>query len=126
RTVGRVPLELVPTRDRALFELLLTADYVEPAAVATGPNRQRQAPVALLGDHPVVHVFEPVELPLEAELWNPPDLLRDLLDLLAPRIDGDEPLLDQAEDQIGPTAPARRVAVSVWVGVVEQSLLPQI
>ena len=79
-------------------------------------DRQRQAPVALLADHPVVHVAEPVELALVAEVGDPADLVDDVHDLVAQaRVDllrrerlarlvvdrahRDEPLVDEAEQR---------------------------
>ena len=81
--VRRVALERVPALDRPLVELLAPADDVERAARLAVVDRQRQAPVALLADHPVVHVQEPVELALVAEARDPADLVDDLHDLVA-------------------------------------------
>ena len=44
--------------------LPMTSNVPQACAVV---DRQRQAPVALLGDHPVVHVAQPVELAVQAE-----------------------------------------------------------
>ena len=85
-------------------------------------DRQRQTPVALLGDHPVVHVGEPVELALQAETRDPADLARDVHHRLAQVVHADEPLVDQPEDEIGAAAPADGIAVLVLLGPVEQAL----
>ena len=99
-------------------------------------DRQRQAPVALLADHPVVHVPEPVELALVAEVGDPADLVDDLHDLVAQagvdllpaqrlarlvvdRPHADEPLVDEAEDERRAASPAVRVAVDVRLEAVE-------
>src|SRR3990170_6689235 len=133
----RVAIEALPALDRPLPELLATADDVERAARPAVVDRQRQAPVALLADHPVVHVQEPVELPLVAERRDPADLVDDLHDLVAearvhlgraelvPRavVDGahrDEPLVDQPEQERGAAPPAVRVAMGVRLEVIEE------
>ena len=54
--VRAVALELVPALDGALLQLGLGADDLEVAAVLAVVDRQREAVVALLRDHPVVHV----------------------------------------------------------------------
>ena len=61
RPVRRMALELVPALDRPLAKLVLATDHLEGIAVRTLIDRQRQPPVALLGDHPVVHIGEPVK-----------------------------------------------------------------
>ena len=121
-------LEPLPALDGALLELLAPADDVDPAARRAVVDRQRQAPVALLRDHPVAHVQEPVELAVVAELRDPPDPIHDLHDLVAQaRVDlgrgqgvarlvvnrphRDVPLVDEPEDEGRATPPAVRVAV---------------
>jgi hypothetical protein len=110
-----VALEPVPALDRALLQLLATTDHLDRAAGRAVVDRQRQPPVALLADHPVVHVAEPVELPLIAEIGDPADLVDDFHDLVAKTpvdllggerlarlvVDlahADVPLVDQPED----------------------------
>ena len=83
RPVRGVALERLPARDGPLVQLVAAADDVERAARLAVVDRQRQAPVALLADHPVVHVQQPVELALVAEAGDPPDLVDDLHDLVA-------------------------------------------
>ena len=124
-------------------ELLAAADHVERAAGGAVVDRQRQAPVALLADHPVVHVQEPVELALVAERRDPADPVDDLHDLVAqagvhlgrgqllarPVVDrahADVPLVDQPEDQRRAAAPAVRVAVGVRLQAVEEAVVPQV
>src|SRR3989337_3295 len=134
----RVTLAAVPSFDGALLQLLAAADDVERPARRAVVDRQRQAPVALLADHPVVHVQEPVELPLVAERRDPADLVDDLHDLVAeagvhlgraelvPRavIHGphrDEPLVDQPEQERGAAPPAMRLAMGVRLEVIEEA-----
>ncbi len=134
---GVWPSNSLPAGDRPLAELLPSADHVEGAAGGAVVDRQRQPPVALLADHPVVHVQEPVELALVAEAGDPPDPVHDLHDLVAEaRVDllgvssraagrrrahADEPLVDQPEEERRPAAPAVRVAVPVRLQAVEDS-----
>ena len=135
--MGRVPLEDVPALDRPLVQLLAAADDLDRAAGRAVVDRQRQPPVALLADHPVVHVAEPVELALVPEVGDPADAVDDLHDLVAQaRVDllrgerlarlvvdrahRDEPLVDEAEEQRRAAAPAVRVAVRVRLEVVEE------
>ena len=54
-------------------QLLAAADDLEGVAVGALPDGQRQAPVALLGDHPVGHRAQPVQLALVAEGRDPAD-----------------------------------------------------
>ena len=142
RTVRRVALELRPAVDGALAQLVAPADDGDRAAGGALVDRQRQAPVALLADHPVVHVAQPVELTLVAEAGDPGDavdLLHDLVaqagvDLLGRQrlarlvVDGthrDVPLVDEAEDERRPAAPAVRVAVLVGLQAVEAAGVAQ-
>ena len=83
RPMGRMALERLPALDGALAQLLAAADDLHRAARRAVVDRQRQPVVALLGDHPVAHVAEPVELPLVAESGDPADLVDDLHDLVA-------------------------------------------
>ena len=50
----------------------------------------------------------------------------DVHDLVAQLFHGDEPLIHQAEDQLGLTAPAGGVAVLVVLRAVQQPLLRQV
>ncbi len=123
RAVRGVALELVPTLDGALLQLLLAADDVEPAALAA-PDGQRQAPVALLGDHPVAHVGQPVQLAVQPPLGNPAYLPGHVAYLRPPR-HVDVPFLDIAEQQRRLAAPAVGVAVGVRLSLVVEALLAQ-
>src|SRR6266576_591402 len=123
-------LERFPAVDRPALELLAASDDIERAARLTVVDRQRQAPVALLADHPVAHVDQPVELPLVPEAGDPADLVDDFHDLVAEaRVDlllrqlgprfvvdrahADEPLVDEPEDERRLATPAVRIAVDV-------------
>ena len=118
----RVAVERVPAGDGALAELVLRADDLPRVAIDALPDRQRQAVVALLADHPVAHVSEPVELALlEADVRRQPrHVARRAAHRLAQRVHGDEPLVDEAEDQLRPTAPAMGVRVRIALGRHQQ------
>ena len=113
-----------------------------PQSVAL-PDGQRQPPVALLADHPVVHVAQPVHLAGMAESGIQLDLVDHIHDLVAQAAlfflrghllarfvvqfaHADEPLVHQAEDQLGVAAPADRVAVGVRFDLVEHALSLQV
>ncbi len=82
-TVRGVPFEFIPAFDRAFFQFVFIADHVVVAAVITDPDRQGQAPIAFLGDHPVVHIAQPVEFAFVTELGDPADLVDHIHDLVA-------------------------------------------
>ena len=138
RPMRGVALERVPAADRPLVQLVAPADDLDRAARRAVVDRQRQPPVALLADHPVVHVAEPVELPVVAEVGDPPDVVDDVHDLVAQagvdlllrerlarlvvdRAHADEPLVDEPEQERGPAPPAVRIAVRVRLEVVEEA-----
>src|SRR5204863_353567 len=79
-----MPLERLPARNGAVTQLVAAADHLPRLAVLAHPDRQRQAVVALLADHPIAHVSEPVELALlQADPFGQPvDLARDFGDRL--------------------------------------------
>ena len=93
----------------ALLQLVSEPMTSNVAAVGALVDRQRQAPVALLGDHPVVHVraasrarAPPAEPPgCQTHRAASPALIGS-----RSVVHGDEPLVDQPEDQIGAAAPA--------------------
>ena len=120
-----VSLELRPTLDGALPQLVLTADDLDVAAGAL-VDGQGQAVVALLGDHPVFHVLEPVELAPQAELGYPADLPGYVGDAVPQLVHGDEPLVHQAENELAVAAPADGVAVRVVFDTVEYPLAAQV
>src|SRR3954462_441910 len=98
-------VEGAPALDGALFELDFGADDFVLAAFLALEDGQSEAVVALLRNHPVVHVLEPVELAGEAELRDPARLAGDIHDLKTKLIHGDEPLVDEAKDELGAAAP---------------------
>src|SRR5439155_7171230 len=116
-------LERLPALDGAFVQLVAAPDYLPGIALAADPDRERQAVVALLADHPVAHVSEPVELALlETDaLRQPLDLARHLGDRLAQRIHADEPLIHQAENELRAAPPAARIAVQVAVAGNQQA-----
>ena len=137
--VRRVALELLPALDGALLEFVAATDDLDSPAGRAVVDRQREPPVALLADHPVVHVAQPVELTLVAEVGDPADLVDDLHDLVAQagvdlllgqrlarlvveRAHADEPLVDEAEDERRAASPAMRVAVGDGLEPVEAAL----
>src|SRR5258708_17912649 len=92
-------LKLFPAGYSSFFQLVLAADDLECTALLTIIDRQSQSPVALLGDHPVVHVAQPVQFALQAKGWNPGCLARSLHDLVTQLVPGDVPFVDQAQAQ---------------------------
>ena len=141
RPVRGVALEFLPALDRQLGQLFAAANHGHDAALAV-VDRQRQAPVALLADHPVVHVQQPVQLPFVAESRYPANAFDDLHDLVAQagvdlgrgqlltrlvvdRAHADVPLVHQAEDEGRAAAPAVGVAVGDRLESVEAVLVLQ-
>ena len=120
--------ELVPAFDGALLEFGERADDFEIARIVRiFPDRQREAPVALLGDHPVAHVGQPFQLAFLALdfLRQPFNLPRDVLNLLPP-IHIDEPLIDEPEDEFVAGPPAERVDVRIFLDGDEEAFLFQV
>ncbi len=145
RTVRRVPLEDVPPFDGARAQFVLVAEHLEviTVLVIAHPDRQRQTPVALLGDHPIVHVAQPVHLAGVAEFGDPLNLIHHIHDLVAQTarflfrrdlLAGlivqfahiDEPFIHQTEDQRRVAAPADGITVRVTVHAIEPVLARQI
>ena len=123
---------------RARPQVMVAADDIEMPARLALPDGQRQAPVALLADHPIVHVAQPVHLAVIAKFRMPVDLIHDIHDLIAQAglffgrghlgarlviqlAHADEPLVHQAEDQLLAAAPAGGVAVAVALRAVEDA-----
>src|SRR5690606_41778536 len=111
RPVRGVTRELLPARDRPVLQRMFRPDNLEGATFVTIEDRQSETPVPLLGDHPVVHILEPVELALEAERRVPVRLAGLFLELLPQLVHRDVPLVDEAEEQGRAAAPAPRVTV---------------
>src|SRR5262249_30686948 len=110
RPVRRMAIEDVPAMDGFLFELLPAADHHEVLTRAANPDRQSESPEALLGDHPVAHVAQPVQLARFALRRNPLDGWDYALDAVAP-VHADEPLIHRTKHQFRFAAPA------VWIDV---------
>ena len=62
RSVRGMTLEVLPTAMARCLQFVLVADHIVMPAVFAYPDRQRQSPIALLADHPVVHIAQPVHL----------------------------------------------------------------
>ena len=122
--VRGVAFELLHTLYRALGQLGLAADHLEVAALAL-EDGQRQPPVTLLGDHPIVHVAKPVELAFETERRYPGDLPGHVRDHGTEFAHRDEPFVHEPEDQLRAAPPADGVPVRVLLEAVEDTLLPQ-
>ena len=124
----RVALELVPAGHRPIAQLVVRADDLPAVALGALPDGQRQAVVALLADHPVGHVPQPVELALlqPDPLRQPGHRARGVREQLAQRVHGDEPLIHQPEDDLGAAAPADRVGVAVLLACDQQALQLQV
>ncbi|OPZ97572.1 MAG: hypothetical protein BWY71_01558 [Planctomycetes bacterium ADurb.Bin412] len=120
----RLALEFVPALDGPLFQFVITADDVEPAALAL-EDRQRQPPEPFLADHPVVHVLQPVQLLILSPLRNPADLLDDLHDLTPPG-HVDIPFIHRSEQKRRPAPPAVRVIVLEFFLFIIDIFLPQV
>src|SRR5260370_2128576 len=106
-------LKLFPAGYSSFFQLVLAADDLECTALLTIIDRQSQSPVALLGDHPVVHVAQPVQFALQAKGWNPGVLARYIHDLVTQLVHGDVPFVDQPKARFCLAPPALRLAVLI-------------
>ena len=102
---------------------MLRADHFEFATLVAFEDGKRKTIVALLGDHPVVHVAEPVELARLSKRWDPLDILRNLHKQFTDRLHADEPLVDQPKHKLRTTSPADRIPVGIRLNVVEDTLL---
>ena len=105
-------LELLEPFGRALLELGSRADHVQVAARA-GVEGQRQPVVAAPRDVPVAHVVQPVVHALAHVRGRPVDVLVRGEQLWPQLLDGDEPVVREAEDQGRVAAPAVRIGVLV-------------
>ena len=101
------------------MQLILTADDLKAATLWAVVDGQSQSPVAFLRDHPVIHIAQPVQFTLKAEGRYPVDLAYDIHDLVTKLLHRDEPLINEAEDQFGFTAPARWVAVLIVLRAIK-------
>ena len=141
--MGRMSFEFIPALDGTLFQFVFVADHLVVAAVIADPDGQGQAPVAFLGDHPIMHIPQPIQLAFMTKLRDPADLVDHIHDLVAQGFffllsgdllawfvielaHADEPLIHQAEDQFGLAAPAGGVAVGIGFDVVEHAFLFQV
>ena len=118
-------LELVDGAGGALEQLRLRPDHVQLPAGAR-VERQRQPVVATARDVPVAHVPQPVVHALAHVRRRPLDGRVRVEERLAELLDGEEPVVGDAEDERRVAAPAVRVAVLVEAGVHEQPALGQV
>ena len=130
RAVRRVPLKRHPAFHCARLEFFIAADYLE-AAIGIFPNWQSETPIALLADHPVVHVVQPIGLALFAKRRHPVDLLVHPHHVVAQGVHADVPLVHHAVQQRRATTPAVRISVHILVTAIHiafgtQQLLNQI
>ncbi len=117
-------LELLEPRDGALLELGARADHVQLPALAL-VERQRQPEEAAAGDVPVAHVAQPVVHPLLVLGRRPLHGRVAVEHRLPDLVGGNEPVVDDAEDEGRPAAPADRVAVGDRGRLDEQMALAQ-
>ena len=127
-TVRAMTHQGIKASNGALLKLRARPEHLDSAAPFTFVDWQRKTPVALLRDHPVTHVAQPVQLAIVAKRWEPRDVVDNVHDLIAqaPRLLGsgqllawllergahaDKPLIDEAEGERRRAAPAVRIAV---------------
>ena len=101
------------------------ADHVEAAALARVEG-ERQAEVPLARDVPVAHVAEPVVHALRIEIGRPLHRRVRLQHRLANLVAGDEPLVDDAEDERRVAAPANWVTVDDLAGLEQAPALAEV
>ncbi len=106
-------LKLFPTGDGTFLEFLFAADHLVAITTWAVVDGQRKTPVAFLGDHPIIHVTQPVHLTVKAKLRYPLDLLYHVHDLVAERVHREKPLIDETEYQFSFATPACRIAMLV-------------
>ena len=143
--MGGVAFKFLPAFDSAFLQFFATADSFKVVAgfrIAL-PDGQGQSPVAFFGDHPIVHIAQPIQFAIFAKRRYPVDFFGDIHNLVAQTgffffrrhfcarfvvefAHTNEPLVNQAKDQFGFAAPAGGVAVGVVFYVVQESLLLQI
>ena len=115
-------LELLEARDGTLFELGARADHVQVPALAL-VERERQAEVVAAGDVPVAHVAKPVVHPLLVLGRRPLDRRVAVEHRLPDLVGGDEPVVDDAEDERRAAAPADGIAVDDRCGLHDEAAL---
>ena len=125
RAVRRVPLELVPTFDGPLFQFGQRADRPSNSPVFSSTQIGSASP-----QNRFLEISQSRMLVSHSSSRSWPSMLggsqrilpRDVFDLLPP-VHVDEPLVDEAEDQLVPGAPAKRIDVRIFFDVDEQMLL---
>ena len=128
--VWRVTFELLPAFAAVGGELLQfregTDDFEIAGVLRVDPDRQGEAPEALLGDHPVAHVVEPLQLALHAvdAVGPPADRGGAFFDPLPP-VHVDEPFIDKPEHEFVAGSPAEGVNVRILLDGEQESLFFQ-
>jgi hypothetical protein len=115
-------LQLLEPAGRSLLQLGARADHVQVPAVARVEG-QRQPEVALARDVPVAHVAQPVVHPLLVLRRRPLDLVVGVEQRLPDLVAGDEPVVDDPEDERRLAAPADRVPVDDPAGLDQHAAL---
>jgi hypothetical protein len=143
RSVGCMAFQGLIALNSPFFQFLVVTDDMIVIAVIADPDGQRQPPIALLGDHPVMHILQPILLAGQTEFRDPADLIHHIHDLVAQAgrffflgqlfagffitlAHADEPFIHQPENQFSLAAPAGGVAVSVGLNVVQHPFPLQI
>ena len=123
-----MPRQGVKPGNGAPLKLRAGAKHLYSAAPFALVDGERKPPIALLRDHPVAHVAEPIELAIVSERWEPRDVVNDIHDLIAqaPRLlcrtqllawllvggaHADKPLIHESEGERRCTAPTVRIPV---------------
>src|SRR5207247_1025799 len=118
--------QLVEPANGTLLELAPRAEDGQRLALLAGIEGQRQAEVPLPRDVPVAHVAEPVVHSLAVELGDPANRGVRVEHRLPDLVGGDEPFVDDAEDQRRMAAPADGVAVDDRARVDQASTLAEL
>ena len=74
RSMWGVPFKIIPALNGALFQFVLITNYFVMVAGRAFPEGQRQTPVALFADHPVVHIAQPIQLAFQTKGGYPANL----------------------------------------------------
>ena len=119
--MGSLAFEFIPTGDRSFLQFFFRPQHFKMSAFFAFVNRKSQSPVAIfLGDEPVIHIFQPIQLALETEFRHPLDFFGDgshslsqgfSLMLLVHRY---VPFIGHFPNQFGFAAPTGRVAVFIF------------
>src|SRR6185295_4616419 len=117
--------ELIHAGRREVVELGARTDDGDMAAAAR-EDRQGQAEVTAAGDVPIAHVPEPVVHPFAEVRRRPLDSCVGGKQSRSHLVDGDEPVVGNAEDERGVAPPAEGIAVRVLTGSDQTTSLGEI